>query len=454
MSSSSNPLKFVFPLKHIASVKTIELLWNHSGCTEPIKTFYKNEDLRFCPTPLPTEPTINALEKSISNLPIPSSLKHHLKVYISEMTWDALFWIHQTIEDLNLLQNHKLNESTMTKLLYFIDNLSWSNSGLINGKEILKSYVKNKETTDFDTWRQLCHYCIEDEILRLSKTINWKKVTKLTDNSYYIYWYLKINGKFPKKNLFSSKVDYYGFKEDRKNGKYDEINININLLMYSAAFRSNIAAVKYFRSQIKNFEEFETYFEESWDWIGFREESAMYLIREMRDDFSLNFAQTSTDLFSYFLQWPWVLFIDLWIKVFENVEASVFLGVFRGFYRVCGSKFEGFKNRRDEGIYDPTFYEPFRKLWRVFYERFGGDDQLVAEGFSNVFKKRDLVICRDLLESLRGNQRIFVLRCLAKKYQKPPECDLKNDFLREFVENGLERDQEKDIFEGVPGVNR
>ncbi|XP_063985349.1 uncharacterized protein LOC135166731 isoform X2 [Diachasmimorpha longicaudata] len=409
-----HPFRWLPSLQHMACVKIIETLWRNFEDKDLVITACEKTCVNYTYagwTPRGAS-IINKIGGTVDELSLPKSIKISLKSFLLPMVARATKWLVETGTDVAL----RPREDWLEIITYLVNNFCWSNFGYVDGGKMFKAYVANKETIDFGIWEQLCFYCVEDDIIRFAKTIDWDNCREFYRSHYPIYWYWKIYGKFPTEEMFISPF-YLDFKNLLDQGFYDKENILGTMFKYSVSWelrldqmeRTYISAMKYFWNCVKDDARVAQFILEALCGQP-STEGSVYLLTVMQEETLLDGIITTFKIHNrtHLLRWPWILFIDDWIRAFEVVDASFFLRFF--------SNMET-KKRDNEGFNEKTLYEPFLKVWRIFHDRFSSEDEIVNQAFWRILERKDYILCRIMLDGMAIHLKENFLYCL-KDYAK------------------------------------
>ncbi|XP_015110918.1 uncharacterized protein LOC107037092 isoform X2 [Diachasma alloeum] len=442
IEGDKHPFRWLPSLQHMASVKIIEALWRNSEDKGLIIEACKNTCVDHTPAGWAAlgVSIINKIGRTVDELSLPISIKISLKSFLLPMVARATKWLVETGTDAAL----RPRNDWLEPISYLVNNFCWSNVGYVDGGKMFKSYVANRETIDFGIWEQLCFYCVEDEIIKFSKTIDWDNCREFYRSHYPIYWYWKIYGKFPTETMFISPF-YLDFKKLLDQGLYDEENILRTMFKYSVSWelrldqmeRTYISAMKYFWNRVKDDEGVADLISDALSGHP-STEGSVYLLTVMKEEALLEGITTTFGTYNrtHLLRWPWILFIDDWIGVFEAVDAPFFMRFFNNMEP---------KKRDNEGFNEKTLYEPFVKVWRIFHQRFISDNEAMNQAFWRILDRKDHTLCRLMVSGMDSHQKDNFIECL-KDYARF-KCH--NEFSVQFAEQVLNEVEQRESIWGL-----
>ncbi|XP_015114668.1 uncharacterized protein LOC107039532 [Diachasma alloeum] len=449
MSAEHNPLRLLSTLQHMAAVKTIETLLKKAKYKEMMKNVswgihpYRDVNQE---DPLLIH-MIGELQSTVDRLPLPEVMKINLKMCLVPMIRMASNWLSQFA---NNTPSHLRDQNWAQTIDDLLDSLHWDNIGYVNGRKTLACYVESREAVDFVIWNQLCISSMENDIIRFAKTIDWNSIRKCSKWTFPIYWYHKIYGEYSPKEMFEPVGTYNYFCIVRYKVLSEEQHLK-RLLKRSHPDSPHLGRTastnEYFLNNLENDVEIEKFIRES-SFDGLCGEATLYSLRSMKMTTLVNTISNHSVL-SELVKPPWILFIDDWIRLFQSVNVDCFFTFFQ---------LVGVDNNFIKEYDTKTLYEPFEKVWRIFYRRFGcNSNEEMGQAFFNIFHRTDLTLCKAMFRELEDPQRKRLVTNM-KDYVQRRQCAYeflnkenwgKKEFFSQFYYDVLKDDEERRLFSEI-----
>lgn len=429
-----NPFRWVPTIKHIATGKIVEVLWRNADSKSKttlkklFQDYYRKVEgassmERFNRVLFHI---INDIETAVRQLPLPDLLHSHVIFILVPMMVEFVGWLFRDMRDVGT----QFPEDAVELTNYFVDHTYWRNLGCIDAPKMYKCYLRHRETIPFGVWHQLCYYCLEEEIIQFGQTIDWDHCNHCMQSPYCVYWYHKISGEFPSEEMIASLYFNNFLVYCREGTEYERSTLKNILRIYAQG--PSISACEYFQSFLAD-GEFIQMIKGACCFIS--TEASLYLLRKLDGDECFNLFSPDVFLKRMWL-WPGILFFDAWVFMFERIPQNTFISFFIEIKAMFSSGAGVFSSK--------LIYEPFEKIWNIFYERFSESPRALRYAFWNIYVTHDVTMCKTMFKELRDDQRKRLIRTIIDNAREDnPSIHSQSKFLIVFCQHVLEDDEER-----------
>lgn len=464
MSTIDNWLFGSLSLRHIAIVKSVEAIWKNSNTVDVFRgifeDFFEDDDaIREAIQDDLLNVAVREFEIAVDNLALPKTMKDEICCFMWQMHKSAYEWLHHIICDMYSEKDPNGPE----KALYFVNNITWDNTGWVDGRKVLESYVNTKETIDYDTWCQLCEYCCEDGIIRYADTVDWNTSKIYSDRT--VYWYHQVYDTFPTEELFFRSANYNSFLSQCEAGLFDDEHVYETLFRESYRFR-NISAIKYFWGRLTDEQKLGLCKEDNFIPADDDNEYSCkvitaYLFGQMKF-FYLPQHSLDPGPWRFMLYWPWILFIDSWIDDYNKLDKYQFTAMFALLLGLRKSEkkelgIEEFERRMVRGDLRARYHLPCVKLWRIFREKSGSTHEIAPKVVAVMFSSGDFVLCKIVMEDTDTEWKkscLEAIRVLCEKFPRyMPDTKFCDKFIALLLVTAEERKICEEIVESVEKID-
>ncbi|XP_065207347.1 uncharacterized protein LOC135836441 [Planococcus citri] len=191
-------------LKQIASSCVAIALWKHIDLPAFMWIDYNEE--------FDDSPLIDHVYRSMEKLVVPRCIAKLLKTYAQKVKKELEDWVRY-------LSNKVLRNNGQKNELYCdINDIIWYSDGTINHKATARNLLNSLRLSEIEKYHVLCHYCLKDDIDRLSPLLFTNNIVDhvdfISDPSIY-YWncyFRKELHKIPARRDLS--LDVYMFRQE------------------------------------------------------------------------------------------------------------------------------------------------------------------------------------------------------------------------------------------------